>query len=534
MVEGRKNPLGQSSPRHCGGVAGTLKHRMASAPPDLPPGSRQVAKGAGTALLARAGSVIEIISQPLYVWLFGLPTYGLYMVLWSAVNLIENVADLGMTSALQRVVPRAKDDAERAAALRQAMVMGMLPCILIALAASLGAPWLAELINVAARDRDDLVTGIALFAWALPFWAYIEISTSALRARKAFGPEIRLRVLWEQVIRMLAAIVLALLGAGTLGLLIAHLISLAITCIFSTRLLARYYRLDLVLSSASTREMTAATFWAGISVLPANIVYRLFADAPPLILNAIIPGAAGASAAGLFAIARKIASGVQLVRYAFSYVMAPLASEAARHDVRHVAEIYGFATRLSMIVATPIVCTIAGGGRAILALFGPAAQTAYFALALLTFVRMLESVGGQAAAIQSVISRYHHPLIGSMIGLATALALGALLLPEGGMDGMAIAVGAGILVTVLTPMAQLWHHNRLHPFAPPFARAAGVAAIVGVGIFLLSELASPLHHLIRIAIGAALMLGGVWLCGRFGLTGADKTALGKTARKLRL
>ena len=54
----------------------------ASPPSDLPPGSRQVAKGAGTALLARAGGVIEIISQPLYVWLFGLPTYGLYMVLW--------------------------------------------------------------------------------------------------------------------------------------------------------------------------------------------------------------------------------------------------------------------------------------------------------------------------------------------------------------------------------------------------------------------------------------------------------------------
>jgi O-antigen/teichoic acid export membrane protein len=119
---------------------------MSSAPPpELPPGSRQVAKGAGTALLARAGGVIEIVSQPLYVWLFGLPTYGLYMVLWSAVNLIENVADMGMTSALQRVVPQAKDDAERAAALRQAMLLGLIPCIAVALIASLGAPWIAEI-----------------------------------------------------------------------------------------------------------------------------------------------------------------------------------------------------------------------------------------------------------------------------------------------------------------------------------------------------------------------------------------------------
>ncbi len=507
---------------------------MASTPPEPPPGSRQVAKGAGTALLARAGGVIEIISQPLYVWLFGLPTYGLYMVLWSAVNLIENVADLGMTSALQRVVPQAKDDTERARALRQAMMLGLTPCLLIALAASLSADWIAGLVNVAAKDRDDLATGIAIFAWALPFWAYVEIATSALRARKAFGPEIRLRVMWEQIMRMVAAGLLYLAGAGTLGLLIAHLSSLALTCIFSTRLLARHYRLDLVLKGSGAAGTARQTLYAGLSVLPSNIVARLFADAPPLILNAIIPGAGGASAAGLFAIARKIASGVQLIRQAFSYVMAPLASEAVRHDMRHVAEIYGFATRLTIVVATPVVCVIAGGGRALLALFGSAAQAAFFALALLTLTRLIEAVAGQASAIQSVISRYHHPLVGSVIGLTASVALGLALLPQGGIDGMAIAVSAGIIITVVTPMIQLWIHERIHPFAPPFARAAGTGAIVGVAIFALSELLLPLHHLIRIGLGVAMLLGGIWLSGRFGLSHDDKLALGKTARRLRL
>ncbi|MCV5648882.1 hypothetical protein OFN55_39775, partial [Escherichia coli] len=83
---------------------------------------------------------------------------------------------------------------------------------------------------------------------------------------------------------------------------------------------------DLVVKGGGRRdpEMTLRTLLAGLAVLPSNIVSRLFADAPPLILNAIIPGAGGASAAGLFAIARKLASGVQLIRQAFSYVMAPL------------------------------------------------------------------------------------------------------------------------------------------------------------------------------------------------------------------
>ena len=153
------------------------------------------------------------------------------------------------------------------------------------------------------------------------------------------------------------------------------------------------------------------------------------------------------------------------------------------HDRRHILEIYGFATRLTIAVATPVVCTIAGGGRALLALFGSAAQPAFFALALLTFTRLIEAVAGQAAAIQSVISRYHHPLIGSAIGLTAALAVGALLLPQGGMDGMAIAVSTGIAISVLAPMAQLWIHDRLHPFAPPFLRTAGVSILGGCGDF---------------------------------------------------
>src|SRR3546814_14167675 len=70
--------------------------------------------------------------------------------------------------------------------------------------------------------------------------------------------------------------------------------------------------------------------WAGGSVLPANIIARLFGDAPPVVINFMIPGGAGAAAAGLYGIARKISSIPQLVRMASSYVMGPLASAQAR------------------------------------------------------------------------------------------------------------------------------------------------------------------------------------------------------------
>ena len=500
---------------------------------DTPPTSRHVARGAGTALLARAGGAIEIVSQPLYVLLFGLPTYGLYTVLWAAVNLTENIFDMGMTNALQRVVPQAKDDAERADALRSAMIAGVGPCLIVALLASLAAPWIAPALNVAAKDAGAVVTGIRIFAWALPFWAYVEIATSALRSRKAFGPEIRLRILWEQVMRMIAATVLWAMGAGALGLLIAHITSLAITCILSTRLLKRYYRLDLALVPAGP-AMFKKTLVAGVSVLPSNIIGRLFADAPPLILNMMIPGAAGASASGLFAIARKIASAVQLIRQAFSYVMAPLASEAVRHDKRAVTEIYAFATRLTTIVALPIVCGLIGTGSAILGLFGPAGQAAWWPFALLTIARLIEAIAGGAGAIQNVISRYHHPLYGAVFGLITSLVLMAFLLPEGGIIGMGIAVSAGIIVSDIVPVWMLWRHDHVQPFEAPYARVATISTLISLAILGLTFAASPLPDAPRLIGGVILIFAGIWGSGRFGLPESDKLAMGKTARKLRL
>jgi O-antigen/teichoic acid export membrane protein len=194
---------------------------------------RDVAKGAGSVFLAKTGSIIEIVTQPAYTWMFGLATYGLYSVLWSLVNLLENIADLAMTAALQRVLPKMEEAEARATVIKAAFILGVVPCLVLALLISLNAGQFAPLFNVADKDLAQLETGITLFIWALPLWASLEIATSALRACQAFGPEIRLRLLWEQLSRFVIAVGLWLLGVETLALLIAHLLSLTLTTFLS-------------------------------------------------------------------------------------------------------------------------------------------------------------------------------------------------------------------------------------------------------------------------------------------------------------
>jgi O-antigen/teichoic acid export membrane protein len=496
--------------------------------------NRDFAKGAGTTVLARLGAVFEVVSQPLYVLMFGLAGYGLYAVLWAVVTLVENIADLGMPAALQRVVPQSETGEAQTAALRAALILGVTPSIGIAFVASLCAPLIAPLFNVADADADILVHAIAVYVWTLPLWAFAEISTAALRSKRMFGAEIRLRLVWEQLIRLAIAVMLFLAGFGTIALLYAHLISLFLICILAVRLLSSYFDLRLLLRGPHKPEIMSNMLKSGLAVLPGNIVGRVFTDGPALLLNWLLPGAAGAVSTALYVIARKVSSIVQLVRQAFGYVLAPLASSASQGAEDEVRTIYGFVTRLSFALALPIGAVIIGGGPAVLRAFGTDAGVALPALIILTAARIIEAVIGSASPIQQVTAGFRSQLVGSVVGLGVASAIVFALMPAWGVTGMALAVGAGVAVSALVPLWQLHILDRLHPFAPPFVSVMVKSLLIAVGTVILAHLALQLPTLFQLPVMIIVQLAALWLSARFSLPHEDRMTLGKAARKLKL
>lgn len=495
---------------------------------------RKAAKGASSVALSRLGNVVEVVSQPAYTLMFGLPAYGLYQVLWSLVNIAENIFDLGVTSGLQRILPRSTDAEERARAVRAALILGLLPNVAVAGLACLAAPWIAPHLNAAARDQAGLVTAIRLFAWALPLWATVEIATSAVRASHAFGPEVRLRLMWEQVARLIAAVALRAVGFHMLGLLAAHLLSLTITAGAALRLLNRYVPLRDVLGARAGRAMLADMAASGLSVLPANILGRVFSDMATVAANLLAPGAAGASAAAIYAIARKVASIPQIVRQTFSYVLGPIAAAAARGDRATIQALYDFAVRLSLLLALPTCAALIAAGPAILGLFAHGAGAGLPILAILTAARGVEATIGPASAIQQVIGRRLLPLLNSLIAVAAAaLVLGALARPVPGL-AIAFAVATGQVVVAGLSIGQLAREEGLRAFAPPFPRSFAVAALACGAIFALGLATARAPHWAQGLAVLLLWAASLWGTLRLGLPEGDKAALGKVGRKLRL
>lgn len=497
--------------------------------------NRHVARGLGTTVLARLGAVVEIVTQPLYVLMFGLAGFGLYAVLWATINLIENIFDLGMTSAMQRTVPQSATDAEAAAALRTALLFGVGPCLVVAILISVLAADLAPWLNVAEKDRALVVPAIRIFVWALPLWAFVEIATSALRARMVFGAEIRLRVVWEQVMRVAFAVLFFAFGLGLKGLFIAHLCSLAVTAALSVRLLARHYSLTHLWHGPWGSTTARDTFLAGLSILPSNIIGRLFSDAPALILNILLPGAAGAAAAGLFTIARKLSSVVQLVRIAFSYVMAPLAASAERADRRQVADIYAYSTRLIAAIALPLATVLAAGSSSLLSLFGDQAQSAQAALVILLFARAAEAVLGISSPVLQVVAAFRQQMTASIVGVVAALGAGWLIVGHlGALTGVTLATAIGLVAMAAIPTIQLATIEQLHPFDAQFPTVALRGSAIAIVAGIVALLAGRLPDAAALPLIAVIAAGSIWVSVRFALPYGDRASLGTTGRRLHL
>ena len=503
---------------------------------DTPKGvtTRDVARAAGTSVISRLGAVIEVLTTPALTWLFGVPAYGVYTVMSAAVTLCQGSVDFAMVSVLQRVVPQAKDEDEARAAVKWALIIGTLPSVLIAVVVTALAGRIALLINAAPADRPYLALAVALFAWALPLNSLVEVTTSALRARHVFGPEIRLKVFWEQVIRVGLAAVLAgagfglgvSWGRGALALAIAHFVSQVVVGALGLRLVHQFYDLPAVLAAPLRLAQARAMLSYGAGIIPANMLRRALTDLPAILLNRVLPGTGGAVAAGLYGIARKLSSIPQLVRTVFAYVMSPLASTQARHDKAAIAPLFGFATRLATALTLPLGAAMIGLGPILLRGFAPGAQAAYPLMILLIVARVGEAVAGPASAVVEIIGHRGRPTANAVLGLVVWLGLAAWLVPALGATGMAAAVGASILVSAWAAVVQLAVMDDLAPFAPPFLRVAGLA-LGGAAVAVLLGLLPWGWVLV---LPAALASG--WISLRWGLSHDDRAALGPLGRRI--
>mgnify|MGYP006200597823 CR=1 FL=1 len=279
------------------------------------------------------------------------------------------------------------------------------------------------------------------------------------------------------------------------------------------------------------RPLAGTLLLSGLALLPANLSRRLLIDAPPLLINLMLPGARGASAAGLFEIARKLSTVPHIVRQSFQYVLGPLSSAQARVDRAAIGPLYRFASRVSTALVVPLAGLIVFTGQDILSVYRREAAAALVPLAVLSAARAAEAVVGPAGTIVEMIGHRALPLLNSLVAVLIWLALAVTLTPAYGALGMAAAVAAAVVASAWAAAVELRLGDRLSPFDARLGRGLAVA-LAGVGAMALVEYLAggPLRFTLNMLIWAATS----WLALRHGLAREDRLALGALSRRLRL
>jgi O-antigen/teichoic acid export membrane protein len=250
-----------------------------------------------------------------------------------------------------------------------------------------------------------------------------------------------------------------------------------------------------------------------------------------VIINMMLPGTSGAVSAGLFEIARKIATVPLAVRQAFQYVMAPLASAQAKADRSQIAPLYSFASRISTALVVPLAGLLIFAGTDILSLYRDGAKGALPLLYILVAARGIEAIVGPATPIVEMVGHRVLPLLNSLIGVFIWAVLAMLLVPLYGALGMAVAVGAATVATAYAAVLELRRSDGLWPFEYRLFQGLGIAL---AGVLVMAGAEWLLNGPVRFALVTAIWAATSWCALRYGLMRGDREALGGVSRKLRL
>jgi O-antigen/teichoic acid export membrane protein len=503
--------------------------------PPAPSGSSDkavMAKGAGRALLGRAGALIELFTFFLFTQMYGAQTFGLFMTLWGLVQGLAILSDFGMTMALQRFVPGAADERAAGRVLKYAVNTTVAISCAVGLALAVAAPLLAQVVNANEQDSQHLVTIIRVYAVAVPLWSVIEVTTGAIRARSVFGPEVKVRIFYEQGFRLTFGVLFWALGFLSLGLFVSHLIGLAVTAAFALRLVSKYYGLSHLvrrtrLGGGLGRQMV---IYSSSMLLP-NFAKKWHSWLPVIFLNVMLPGARGAEAAGVYAAARKLVSVLNVFRESFEYVLAPMAAaRAGLAERERLREMLAFATRVSVALFIPVATLVVCYRHELLRQSGSEFVAGASAMLILVIGRSLEVAWGPSTSILAMIGRYRVPFLNAAAGVAATALLAWLLIPQpelfgGGLRGSiaagAVAAAGGINVGAVLGFLQVRYIHGLRPYDVRLIRPLATATALSAAMAVLFGATEGMWRAGYFILGIVTLIIALLALLRFGFTAED-------------
>ena len=466
--------------------------------------------------------VLALGTLPLYTSHLDKGQLGWAEVLLTWIILLSIVVRGGLQEALLRHWFHDADQDRRAALARRVAGVVAAGSTTVALAILLAAGPLASL---ALDDRGGEAVATVRAA-ALGVWAFtnLEVANALLRAQEARRTYLVASVANVLLTVATTIVLVVVLDGGAPSYLLGNYLA-------STVVLAGIWtsqRRLLVGPTGATVPMRPLWRFGLPTVVPEVTVFLLTVVDRQWLLQA-----SGSGEAGIYAAAVKLATLVIVVARAFQAAWPPLAYDLGEEEAPRV---YAQVVRAYVVAIGTFVAAIAllRHGIADLLLGGEFSAGDRGAVAeALPWLAVGWGLWGLTWVFTSIAGRVHatgRTLPGALLGLAVNVALLALLVPDHGATGAALALVAAYVVAL-----AISHLRTRRLLRVPFERwrlAAAVAAPLAVALLgdLLPAAADPEGWALRI-VACLLLPAAVLAAGA--VRPAEAAALGRVAGRLR-
>ncbi len=226
---------------------------------------------------------------------------------------------------------------------------------------------------------------------------------------------------------------------------------------------------------AGVGTATAGGFWRFTGPRALATLAQITIQRIDIVLVAIIRGPAEAA---IYTAATRFLVAGQFANAAVNQSAQPRFAELFAVDDRRGANVIYRATTAWLIVLTwPLYLLAVIYGPEVLSIFGHSYRAGHLVMVILGLTMLLATACGQVDMVLITTGRSSWSLANGIAALVINVGLDLLLIPRFGITGAAIGWAAAIIVTNLTPLAQLAISVRLNPFGRGSFLAAGLAVL---------------------------------------------------------
>jgi O-antigen/teichoic acid export membrane protein len=493
-----------------------------------------LAAARGTGFLA-LGSFFEVgvrfLIALMLARMLGANDYGLYVLAVSAITLFVGISALGLDDAMIRYVAILSGRRD---------TLGVRGTIQLGVAVSTaGGVLIGVVMFVAAQPiangifhEPSLAHLLQMLAIVAPF---LTLSNVLAGTARGFG-RMDYTALAENVVQSLVRLALLVVARIALGgvsvsvAVFAYGASDVAATVVLVALLQKYFPLS-KFRDGEIRRVASPVFRFAIPLWLSGMLRQFRRSFQTILLGAT----AAAASVGIFSIVSSITTVGHICLLALFVAVKP--TLARLHDIGDrdgLTHLYRTATRWAFTITLPFFLVIVLFRESILGVFGESFTAGSTALLILAFAEIVNAGTGICGPVLDMTGHTTMKLANSITLTFVLIAGNAALIPPFGVLGAAIASLAGITISNLMCLFEIWWLERLLPFDWTFWKPTVAAIAALMSGFALTRAVPPGDNLVRTA-AEGVVVGVVFLAllAVAGIPEDDRLVISRTLTKAR-